>query len=121
MTANAGHPGDVTLVEVLRELGDAGYTTDFFVNEDDGGVCCGSCRTCQAAGQVRLDGLRRLEGASDPADMAAVLALECSSCGRKGTAVVRFGPEATAGEAILLRELDDVRPQGVDVAVDAAT
>ena len=44
----------------------------------------------------------------------------CASCGCKGTAVIRFGPEASAGEAILLRHLDDTRGPGLDVAEDAA-
>ena len=121
MTVTDDQPHDVTLVDVLRELSDSGYTSDFFVDEDEGSLCCGSCRTCQEAGQVRLDGIRRLEGASDPADMAAVLAITCSSCGQQGTAVVKYGPEASAGEAILLRELDDQRPGGLDVAEDSAT
>jgi hypothetical protein len=121
MTATDNQPHDVTLVDVLRELSDSGYTSDFFVDEDEGSLCCGTCRACQQAGNVRLDGLRRLEGASDPADMAAVLAITCSDCGQQGTAVVRYGPEATPGEATLLRELDDQRPDGVDVAEGSAT
>jgi uncharacterized membrane protein len=79
------------------------------------------CRACQAPDQLLLDGLRRLEGASDPADMAAVLAVTCSACNARGTAVVRFGPEATAGEATLLRSIDDLRPRGLDVAERQAT
>lgn len=114
-------PHDVTLVEVLDELNQAGYVADFFVDEDDGKVCCGACRSCQQPESLQLDGLRRIEGASDPADMAAVLALTCPACGCKGTAIVRFGPEASAGEAILLQHLDDARPSGLDVAEDAAT
>lgn len=121
MMATDGNPHDVTLVGVLAGLSDEGYSGDFFVNEDDGSICCGSCRSCQLPDAVRLDGLRRLEGASDPADMAAVLALTCGACGVKGTAVVRFGPEATVGDAIVLRHLDDARPAGVDVAEDAAS
>lgn len=116
----AGVPGDVSLVDVLDRLADAGYDTDFFV-QDDGHVCCGRCRTCQPPASLALDGVRRLEGASDPADMAAVLALRCESCGSRGTAVVRFGPEAGEGEAILLTGLDDQRPAGIDVAEDVAT
>lgn len=120
MPDSADAPHDVTLLEVLSELAGQGYTGDFYVDEDDGSVCCGACRTCVAPEDLRLDGLRRLEGASDPADMAAVLALTCASCGHKGTAVVRYGPEASAGEAILLRHLEDDRGPGLDVAEDAA-
>jgi uncharacterized membrane protein len=116
-----GAPRDATLLEVLGELAAAGYDRDMFVREEDGWVCCGVCRSCQAPDQLLLDGLRRLEGASDPADMAAVLAVTCAQCHARGTAVVRFGPEATAGEAILLRSIDDVRPRGLDVAERQAT
>lgn len=103
-------------MDVLSELAAAGYDHDVFVREDDGWVCCSSCRACQQPEHLVLDGLRRIEGASDPSDMAAVLAVTCSNCGARGTAVVRFGPEATAGEAILLRTIDDSRPRGLDVA-----
>jgi uncharacterized membrane protein len=114
VTPNA--PQDATLLEVLGELSTAGYDRDVFVREEDGYVCCGVCRSCQPPEQILLDGLRRLEGASDPADMSAVLAVTCPSCHAHGTAVVRFGPEASRGEAILLRTIDDVRPRGLDVA-----
>jgi hypothetical protein len=121
VTSDDAEAHDVTLTEVLAELTKAGYVADFFVDEDDGQVCCGSCRACQPPESLQLDGLRRIEGASDPADMAAVLALTCPSCGTKGTAIVRFGPEASAGDAIVLQHLDDARPRGLDVAEDAAT
>ncbi|MDQ2651377.1 MAG: hypothetical protein M3Z03_17710 [Actinomycetota bacterium] len=115
-----GSPSDnTTLVEVLADLAASGYDRDVFVREDDGWVCCSACRACQAPDQLILDGIRRLEGASDPADMAAVLAVTCASCGIHGTAVVKFGPEATEGEAILLRTIDDARPSGLDVAETA--
>jgi hypothetical protein len=54
--------------------------------------------------------LRRIEGASDPADMAAVLGLECPACGARGAAIVRYGPEAGPGDEIVLTHLDDRRP-----------
>ncbi len=49
------------------------------------------------------------EGDSDPADMAAVLALTCLVCGSKGTAIVRFGPEAEPQDITVLRAVDDER------------
>jgi hypothetical protein len=120
-TPEPGAPTDVTLVEVLAELAESGYEVDFFVEEETGQVCCSACRSCQDPDAVALEGMRRLEGASDPADMAVVLAIRCPSCDRKGTAIIRFGPEASAGEAMVLRNLDDVRPTGLDVAEDAAS
>jgi hypothetical protein len=108
-----------TLVEVLSELSDSGYRTDFFVQED-GRTLCGECREIWTPEQLELDGLRRLEGQSDPADMAAVLALHCPGCGAQGTAVLRYGAEAGPGEAILLRDLEERPRQTLDVAEAAA-
>lgn len=105
-----GVPSDnTTLVAVLGRFQESGYDADFFV-EDDGRLRCRTCGTTVAAEAAELDQLRRVEGASDPADMAAVLGIRCRACGARGTAVLRFGPEASAGEAQVLREIDDQRP-----------
>jgi hypothetical protein len=99
-------PSDNTsLVEVLAALQQEGYGGDVLV-DDDGALCCRACGTCVPADHVVIDQLRRLEGASDPADMAAVLALRCEACSERGTAVVRYGPEAGPGDAALLLALD---------------
>jgi hypothetical protein len=101
------YAADSTLVEILDELRANGFTEEFRV-DDEGSVCCRVCGHCQPAGSVDLEGLRRVEGASDPGDMAAVLALSCPNCGRHGTAVVRFGPEAGPGDiALLTAQTDD--------------
>lgn len=110
---------DVTLVEILGELSQAGYTGDFVV-DGDGAVCCRVCGTCQRPESLQLDGQRRIEGASDPADMGIVLAVRCGSCSQKGSVVVRYGPEASEGEAELLTHLDD-QEKSLDVAESAAT
>lgn len=120
MTDGARAAGE-SLAEVLNELAEAGYAGDLFVDEEEGTLCCRACRACQRPEEVRADSIRRLEGASDPADLSVVLAVRCPACGVQGTAVVRFGPEATAGEAELLRILDDARPAGLDVGEQAAT
>ena len=96
---------DVTVVEVLHDLRDSGFTGEFYVG-DDGALCCRACGFCQAAEQASADGVRRVEGASDPGDMAAVLAVTCPRCGQRGAAVVRYGPEASADEAALLTGID---------------
>lgn len=94
----------MTLVEVLAELSGLGYTTEFFVHAD-GRLCCRVCGVCAEPGTVKVESLRRLEGASDPGDMAAVLAVQCHVCGGRGLAVVRYGPEAGPGEAAFLSGL----------------
>ena len=46
---------------------------------------------------------RRLEGASDPGEMANILAVTCPACGSRGVAVCRFGPEASEWDALLMQ------------------
>jgi hypothetical protein len=112
MEPERGAPSDnTTAVTELQGMRDDGYDADFFAVEGPG-LRCGSCRTVLPADQLELDALRRLEGASDPADMAAILALTCPSCGQQGTAMVKYGPEATAEEDELLRALPDVDRDG---------
>lgn len=98
----SGVPGDVTLVQVLSELARSGYDHDVLVDPDDGWLTCAVCRVRTSPPDAKVDSLRRVEGASDPADMAAVLAMTCGFCGSRGTAILRFGPEASPGEAAVL-------------------
>lgn len=73
-------------------------------------IRCGVCHADSDPADLELDALKRVEGASDPADMAAVLALTCKACGAKGTAVVRYGPEAGPEDDEVVRALEDKRP-----------
>jgi hypothetical protein len=101
-------PSDnTTLTAVLAEYAAAGYAGEFSV--DDEHVRCGSCGSASDPDSVELHSLRRLEGASDPADMSAVLALTCPVCHSNGTVVVMFGPQAQAAEAELLSRMQDHR------------
>lgn len=111
MAETPGAPGDnTTLVEVLQGYEDAGWTTAFEVLED-GSVRCGTCQAVIAPSALEIHSLRRLEGASDPADMLAVLAVRCPSCGGRGVVVVNFGPEMTEGQVRLMHEAEDRRFQ----------
>jgi hypothetical protein len=56
-----------------------------------------------------MSSLRRLEGASDPADMVAIVAVTCPRCGNQGTAVLAFGPAASAEDSDVLAVLRDHR------------
>ena len=107
-----GAPSDnTTAVAELERFRQDGYDEDFYV-EAGPGLRCRSCGETTPAAELELDALRRLEGASDPADMAAILALQCSSCGAKGTAMVHYGPGATREEDELLRALPDADRDG---------
>lgn len=104
-----GVPSDsTTMLDVLASLADEGYTQDMFVTPE-AMVRCGACHHVTAPADLVLNRLCRIEGASDPADMAAVLAVTCKVCGAKGTAVVRFGPEAEPQDDAVLLAIDDQR------------
>ena len=70
-------------------------------------MCCGSCAVTSPGASVQVDGIHRLEGASDPDDMSAVMAIVCPSCAAKATLVLQFGPAASAEDADLLNALPD--------------
>ena len=103
-----GVPGEDTIQSVIAELQGRGFTADMFVTPD-ARVRCGACDHDAAPTDLELAALRRIEGDSDPADMAAVLALTCLVCGCQGTAIVRFGPEAEPQDIAVLRAVDDER------------
>jgi hypothetical protein len=107
-----GVPNDhTTLTEVLRRFAEDGFSACFEV-EDDGRVLCITCDTHTPAEEVPFQSMRRLEGASDPADMATVIATRCPHCDAQGVIVARYGPEASAGEARLLTTGRDRRRAG---------
>jgi hypothetical protein len=94
----AGVPSDnTTLLEILDELAAKGYGGSMWVAAD-GKVRCEGCHAEFEPSELIVRELRRLEGASDPDDMLAVVAVECPVCGMRGTVVLHFGPEATAEE-----------------------
>lgn len=109
----------MTLVEVIEGLRAGGYDGSFVV-DDDGMVHCRTCSAASPGPALLLDGIRRVEGQSDPGDMAAVLAVRCRSCDRRGSIVTRYGPEAGPGDTALLLAIEDHRGAGLDVA-DAAS
>lgn len=105
-----------SLTAILTQFEQDGFRGQFAVR-DDAGVECLACHHRQAAADVPMTALRRTEGASDPADMAAVVALTCPSCRTKGTLALKYGPEAGADESDVLLALEDQR-EGGGVTVD---
>jgi hypothetical protein len=49
--------------------------------------------------------MQRVEGASDPDDMAAVVPLECPRCNARDVLVLKYGPEASEADADVLTAL----------------
>ncbi len=97
-----------SLLALLAELEAHGYAGQF-ATRPGGRLLCFSCGRVTDAHAASLFAFRRLEGASDPADMVSVLALACPACGNRGTLVVNYGPEMTAEDAEVLAALADRR------------
>jgi hypothetical protein len=107
-----GTPSDnTTLTEVLAGYAEAGFTSSFAA-DDGGAVRCDTCGSELDASQADMRSLRRLEGASDPADMMAVVAMQCGVCGASGTMVLGYGPAASDIDGDVLRALQDRRDEG---------
>ena len=106
MTSTPEYASDgTTLVEIIRQLEDVGFTAQMSAVEG-GRIRCFACREVSEAADVELTVIRRTEGASDPDDMVAVVALTCPRCGAKGTIALKYGPEAPLDESDVLRLLD---------------
>jgi hypothetical protein len=104
-THEPGAPSDyTTLVEVLAAMAADGYAANVTVTED-GLLRCPACGTDSAPRQVSLDAMRRLEGASEPDEMQAALAVRCPTCATRGAVVVHFDPQSTAAESAVLNAL----------------
>lgn len=100
-------PTDPPLTAALDEMTRGGYTGQFGAVQG-GVVMCFTCREPSAAGAMRVEASRRLEGVSDPADMLYVAALACPQCDARGTLIINYGPEATPEGADVLLALGDL-------------
>jgi hypothetical protein len=95
-----------TLQGALASLELRGYAGQFGARA--GGIIrCFSCRQAFTPEEAETERIRRLEGASDPADMLAVLPLLCPRCGTGGTLVLGYGPEAAIEDSEVLAALPD--------------
>ncbi len=112
-------PSDsTTLVEVIGGYRSDGFAADFYVEAEEVGsgavsVTCGECGRAADPSRVVMHSMRRLEGASDPDDMLAVVAVTCPTCGAQGTAVLGYGPMASAEDGAVLAALQDRRDDDV--------
>jgi len=93
-------------VEVTTALAEDGWAEQATPLEG-GNVRCEVCGQETPADELAVDSLCRLEGASDPGDMAAVVAVTCPHCDAKDVLVLRYGPEASIADADVLLGLAD--------------
>ena len=117
-TTMLGVPSDSTTVtQVVDDSGEAGYESQFVLLPDAEIRCC-TCSVVGHASTYAMDALRRMEGASDPDDAVAVIALRCPVCDAHGTMVLNYGPSGSPEEGDVLLALRDKR---VDSAVATGT
>ena len=76
-----------TLADIVTAFEEAGYRGQLSVRPG-GALECLTCHHVLPAATFGRPRLRRLEGASDPDDELAVLALVCPNCATRGTVVV---------------------------------
>ncbi len=118
MTPPDGPSDNTTLTDVVAGYTADGFTGEFEIVEHSGDLRCFTCSTVTASRDVPIHSIRRLEGASDPADMVSIVAVTCPTCRARGVLVVKYGPEATIDEAEFLVHARDQRSD--DVAPGAA-
>ena len=110
--SNAGAPSDnTTLSAILADLEDQGWRAQFGARPE-GVVRCYACQTDHPATDLPVDGIRRTEGASDPADMLAISTVTCPACGARGILTLNYGPDGSADDADVLVDLRDERRDG---------
>src|SRR4051794_23619532 len=84
----ANSPTDTSLSAVLGQLERAGWEGQVMPLEG-GDIRCLTCRNEFPAAGADADEMRRLEGASDPADMMIVVPLTCPSCSTRAVLVAQ--------------------------------
>lgn len=98
-------PQDDALHAVIEQMA-GGHEQGQFQTVEGAIIVCLTCRNRFGAESQNADDIARLEGASDPADMAMLVPVRCPHCSTAGTLVLRYGPEASAEEAELILALD---------------
>jgi len=93
-----------SLADVVGLMEADGYTGQMAARPG-GRLICFTCHNESDVSEFDVESLRRTEGASDPADMLAIVALTCPRCGARATVVLGYGPEAGEDDAEVLLHL----------------
>jgi hypothetical protein len=97
--------GSDTLLDVLNEAAEAGFGAQLIARAD-GLVECVACSASSPTSAFEVEGYRRLEGVSDPAEMLLVAWLRCPRCGVHGTLTLGYGPNASEADVSILHGFD---------------
>jgi hypothetical protein len=104
MTMNSTDVESRSVDGELHDLDDDGMKGTFAVHAG-AHLKCSSCSQEIDARDAQIVDVRRLEGSSDPTEMAAVVGLRCPRCHNLGKLVVSFGPMASAEDQDVLLAL----------------
>ena len=100
-----------TLSAVVNRLSAAGYVDDFRAETDGLRAVAAGC--IHHPESLTIDEVVRFEGLTNPDDEAVVFALRCGTHGTKGTYVTSYGPQMSALDAEMVRQLNGAAPGGV--------
>jgi hypothetical protein len=99
------NPTDTPLLHVSESLSGVGEEGQFRATEGSR-IQCLTCRHEAPAEEYRVADARRLEGASDPADMVMVVPVTCPACSVSGSLILGYGPNASAEDADALSAME---------------
>lgn len=105
--------GATTLLEILEELRSLGFV-DQLLAQPDGRIKCTTCSFVFDAPDLVVSGYRRIEGASDAADMNLVVWGTCPGCSTGGVLTLGYGPNASIDDEATMYNLvlDDAEEPG---------
>ena len=96
---------DFSISDANAKFARLGYTAQFAA-EAGATVRCFTCKTDSPANTLTIVELQRTEGASDPDDMVANVAVACPNCGAKGVLTLKYGPDASIEDQDVLKSLE---------------
>lgn len=97
-----------TVSDALAAFAEQGHVVNM-IARPEAQVLCTGCRTLSPAADMHVVAIVRTEGASDPDDMTAVVAVVCPAQGEKGSLVLAYGPESSIEDSEVLAALEDSR------------
>ena len=110
-----GPSDSTTLVEVIGDFRRSGFNSDLS-SVAGAKIRCETCGTETDATEFVIKRLRRLEGASDPDDMLAVVATRCPVCHSDGILILGYGPMASGDDTDVAKSMKDGRGGGSQVS-----
>jgi hypothetical protein len=96
------HP---SIADVVQDLAADGWR-ERFAPLEGGEVRCPSCGAELPASDLPTEGLRRVDGATDPSDVAVVVPVTCPTCTTRGVVVVRSGLDGGPEDTDVVAALD---------------